>query len=120
MLDKALIHGFYKPELVDAQWCFHSFETMKTPKKTPRELHFRKVGLLSPKKCKTIQRRTLLSQMNYGIPFSSLVSEVQKMVQLSPDRRSFISEWNTLVLTCEGKKNHSEISIYLLEWYRQQ
>ena len=34
MLDKALIHGFYDPKLVNAQRFFHSFESLKTPKKT--------------------------------------------------------------------------------------
>ena len=34
MLDKELIRGFYELELVDARWCFHSFESLKTPKKT--------------------------------------------------------------------------------------
>ena len=34
MLDKALIHGFYEPELVNAQRCFHSFESLETAKKT--------------------------------------------------------------------------------------
>ena len=34
MLDKALIHGFYEPKLVNARWCFHSLESMKTPYKT--------------------------------------------------------------------------------------
>ena len=34
MLHKSLIRGFYEPELVDAQWCFHSLESLKTPKKT--------------------------------------------------------------------------------------
>ena len=42
---------------------FHIFEIMKNPKKTLRVI-FRKVSLLSPKKCKTIQRRTLLVQVN--------------------------------------------------------
>ena len=35
MLNKALIHGFYEPELVHARQCFHSLESLKTPKKTP-------------------------------------------------------------------------------------
>ena len=35
MLDKALIRGFYEPELVHARRCFHSLESLKTPKKTP-------------------------------------------------------------------------------------
>ena len=33
MLDMSLIRGFYDPELVDARWCFHSFESQKMPKK---------------------------------------------------------------------------------------
>ena len=36
MLDKSLIRGFYKHELVHAQRCFYSLESMKTPKKTSR------------------------------------------------------------------------------------
>ena len=35
MLDKALIRGFYEPELVHARRCFHSLESLETPKKTP-------------------------------------------------------------------------------------
>ena len=34
MLDKALIRGFYEPKLVNARWCFHNLETLKTQKKT--------------------------------------------------------------------------------------
>ena len=30
MLDKALIHGFYEPKLVNARRFFHSFESLKT------------------------------------------------------------------------------------------
>ena len=32
MLDKALIRGFYEPELVHARWCFHSLESLKNSK----------------------------------------------------------------------------------------
>ena len=35
MIDKALIREFYEPELVHARRCFHSLESLKTPKKTP-------------------------------------------------------------------------------------
>ena len=34
MLDMSLIRGFYELELVDAHWYFHSFESLKTAKKT--------------------------------------------------------------------------------------
>ena len=35
MLDKALIRGFYEPEVVHARPCFHILKSLKTPKKTP-------------------------------------------------------------------------------------
>ena len=50
MLDKALIHGFYEPELLHARWCFHSLENLKTPKKTPMGNFFIQFSLLRPKK----------------------------------------------------------------------
>ena len=50
MLDKALIRVFYELELVDAWQCFHSFESMKAPKKTLRAFLFCKVSLMSLKK----------------------------------------------------------------------
>ena len=34
MLDMSLIRAFDEPELVDAHWYFHSFESLKTLKKT--------------------------------------------------------------------------------------
>ena len=61
MLDKALIRGFYEPKLVHARWCFHSLESLKTPKNTPRGSFFVQFSLLRPKKYKTYQRRTLLT-----------------------------------------------------------
>ena len=61
MLDKALIHGFYERELVHARRCFHSLESLKTPKKTPGGSFFVQFSLLRPKKYKTNQRRTLLT-----------------------------------------------------------
>ena len=61
MIDKALIHGFYEPELVHARRCFHSLESLKTPKKTPGGSFFVQFSLLRLKKYKTNQRRTLLT-----------------------------------------------------------
>ena len=34
MLDASLICGFYNPEELYARRCFHSFESLETPKKT--------------------------------------------------------------------------------------
>ena len=34
MFDRSLIRGFNEPELVNAHRCFHSFESLKTLKKT--------------------------------------------------------------------------------------
>ena len=49
MLDMSPIRGFYDPELVDARWCFHSFESIKTLKKTLRGFFFIQFSILSPK-----------------------------------------------------------------------
>ena len=80
MLDKALIHGFYEPELVHVRWCFHSLESLKTLKKTPGGSFFIQFSLLRPKKYKTNHRRTLLDseEVRHDTPFSYLVKEVQK------------------------------------------
>ena len=61
MLNKALIRGFYEPELIHARRCFHSLESLKTPKKTPGGCFFVQFSLMRPKKYKTYQRRTLLT-----------------------------------------------------------
>ena len=61
MLDKALIRGFYEPELVHARRCFHSLESLKTPKKTPGGDFFVQFSLLRPEKYKTNHIRTLLA-----------------------------------------------------------
>ena len=60
MLDKALIRGFYEPELVHARRCFHSLESLKTPKKIPGGSFFVQFSLLRLKKYKTYKKRTLL------------------------------------------------------------
>ena len=61
MLDKAMVHLFYEPELVNAQWCFHSLEILKTPKKTLGGNFFVQFSLLRPEKYKTNHRRNLLA-----------------------------------------------------------
>ena len=61
MLNMSPIHGFYDPELVDACWCFHSFESPKTLKKTLGGCFFIQFSFLRPEKYKTIHRRNLLA-----------------------------------------------------------
>ena len=78
MLDKALIRGFYDPELVHARRCFHSLESLKTPKKTPRGDLFVQFSLLRLEKYKTNHRRTLLASEEVRYTFLYLVKEVQK------------------------------------------
>ena len=61
MLDMSLICGFYNPKLVDVRWCFHSFESLKTPNKTLGGFFFVQFSLPRPKSHKKIHRRTLLA-----------------------------------------------------------
>ena len=61
ILDKVLIRGFYEPELVDARRCFHNFESLKNPKKTPGGDFFVQFSLLRLEKYKTDHIRTLLA-----------------------------------------------------------
>ena len=91
MLDKALIRGFYEPELVHAQWCFHSLEILKTLKKTLGGSFFVQFSLLRPKKYKTNHRRTLLASEEVRRTFFALSQEGPKKVKLPPTQRSFKS-----------------------------
>ena len=61
MLDKELIREFYDPKLVNARWCFHSLEILKTPKKTLGGCFFIQFSLLRMEKYKKIYKRTLLA-----------------------------------------------------------
>ena len=60
MLDMSLICGFYEPELVDAHRCFHSFESLKTHKKTLWGCFLIQFSLLRREKYKKIHIRNLL------------------------------------------------------------
>ena len=84
ILDKALIRGFYEPELVHARQCFHSLESLKTPKKTPTGCFFIQFSLLRLKKYKTYQRRTLLTSEEKRRTFFVLSQEGPKKVKLPP------------------------------------
>ena len=84
MLDKALIRGFYKPELVNARQCFHSFESVKTPKKTPGGNFFVQFSLMRPEKYKTNHIRTLLASEEVRRTFFVLIQEGPKKVKLLP------------------------------------
>ena len=92
MLDKALIRGFYEPKLVHARQCFHSVESMKTPKKTPGGCFFVQFSLLRPKKYKTNHRRTLLASEEVRCTFFVLSRGGPKKVKLPPTQCSFKSE----------------------------
>ena len=84
MLDKALIHEFYEPELVHARRCFHSLESLKTRKKTPGGSFFVQFSLLRPKKYKTYQRRNLLTFEEEKAHLFVLSQEGPKKVKLPP------------------------------------
>ena len=91
MLDKALIHGFYKPEIVHAHWCFHSLESLKNPKKTLGGNFFVQFSLLRPKMYKTNHRRTLLASEEVRHTFFVISRGGPKKVKLPPTQRSFKS-----------------------------
>ena len=91
MFDKALIRGFYEPELVHARWCFHSLESMKTPNKTSGGCFFVQFSLLRPEKYKTNHIRTLLASEEVRRTFFILSRGGQKMVKLPPTQHSFKS-----------------------------
>ena len=84
MLDKALIHGFYEPELVHARCYFHSLESLKTPKKTLGGNFFVQFSLLRPEKYKTNHRRTLLAFEEVRHTFFVLSQEGLKKIKLPP------------------------------------
>ena len=91
MLDKTLIRGFFEPKLVHARRCFHSLESLKTPKKTPGGAFFVQFSLLRPKKYKTNHRRTLLASKEVRHTFFVFSQEGPKKVKLPPTQRSFKS-----------------------------
>ena len=91
MLDKALIRGFYEPELVHARKCFHSLEIRKTPKKTPGGFFFVQFSLLRPEKYKTNHRRTLLDFEEVRHTFFVLSEGGPKKVKLPPSQCFFKS-----------------------------
>ena len=91
MLDKALICGFYEPELVHAQRCFHSLESLKTPKKTPGGSFFIQFSLLRSEKYKTNHRRTLLDSEEVRRTFFIISQEGPKKVKLPPTQCSIKS-----------------------------
>ena len=105
MLDKSLIRGFYEPELVHARWCFHSLESFKTLKKTPRGSFFIQSSLRRPKKYKKNHRRTLLASKEVRRTFFILSQEGPKKVKLPPTQHSFKSSIYSLSFTSvkEGK-----------------
>ena len=111
MLDKALIRGFYEPELVHARQCFHSLESLKTPKKTPGGSFFIQFSLLRPKKYKTNHRRNLLASEEVRRTFFILSREGSKKVKLPPTQRYFKSNKQLDFYECEGRQDHSERSI---------
>ena len=92
MLDKALIHGFYEPELVHARRCFHSLESPKTPKKTPGGNVFVQFNILRPKKYKTNHIITLLASEEVRSTFFVLSWGGPKKVRLPPSQHSFKSD----------------------------
>ena len=89
MLDKALIHGFYEPKLVDSWWCFNSFESLKNPKKTLGGCFFIQFSLLRPEKYKTNHIRTLLASEEVRRTFFVLSWGGLKKVKLPPTQCSF-------------------------------
>ena len=91
ILDKALIRGFYEPELVHARRCFHSLEILKTPKKTLEGCFFIQFSLLRLEKYKTNHRRTLLAFKELRCTFFVFSQEGPKKVKLPPTQRSFKS-----------------------------
>ena len=91
MLDKALIRGFYEPELVHARRCFHILESLKTPKKTLGGDIFVQFSLLRLEKYKTNHRRTLLDFEEVRRTFFVLSWGGLKKVKLPPTQRSFKS-----------------------------
>ena len=100
-----LIRGFYEPELVHARRCFHSLESLKTPKKTPGGSFFIQFSLLRPKKYKTNHRITLLASEEVRCTFFVLNQEGLKKVKLPSTQRSFKSSIYSLIFTSvkEGK-----------------
>ena len=91
MLDKALIRGFYKPKRVHARRCFHSLESLKTPKKTPGWNFFIQFSLLRLENYKTYHRRTLLAFEEVRHMFFLLSHGGPKKIKLPPTQRSFKS-----------------------------
>ena len=91
MLDKTLIRRFYEPELVHARWCFHSLESLETPKKTSGGDFFVQFSLMRPEKYKTNHRRTLLDFEEVRSTFFVLSQEGLKKVKLPPTQCCFKS-----------------------------
>ena len=91
MLDMSLIHGFYYPELVDTRRCFHSFEILKTPKKTLGGCFFIQFSLLRPEKYKTNHKRTLLASKEVRHTFFVVSQGGPKKFKLPPTQHPFKS-----------------------------
>ena len=84
MLDKALILIFYEPELVHDRRCFHSLESLKTPKKTLGGCFFIQFSLLKLEKYKTNHIITLLDSEEVRHTFFVFSQEGPKKVKLPP------------------------------------